>query len=90
MQYLRVTFQNTQTTIDINNLLRCIESLFRFNFRLGFNPIEMEDTQIRSCNILFPSWTGLHKRIDSACWKSVIFGWTWGRGMSNCRIEEEK
>lgn len=88
MRSVQIDFVNYQTTTDINSLMRCIEKCCRFPFALGFIPLNMHDTLMRSVIITLPSVArDITNRNLLARFEAAIIGWSWGRGMPNIKIE---
>lgn len=84
MNSIEVKFQSSQTTIDIQSLLHCLERCCKIS-SLGFHPIEMYDTGCISILITFPKPLCNHAVINR--FDAALIGWCWGRGMPNCHIE---
>lgn len=88
MRSVQVDFGSYQAATDINSLLRCIEKCCRFPFALRYIPVSMHDTLIRSIVITLPSDArDIRNKILLARFDAAIIGWSWGRGMTNIRIE---
>lgn len=88
MRSVQIDFENYQTTTDINSLMRCIEKCCRLPFVLGFIPLTMHDTLMRSVIITLPSVArDITNRNLLARFDAAIIGWSWGRGMPNIKIE---
>lgn len=91
MRSVQIDFVNYQTTPDINSLMRCIEKCCRFPFALGFIPLNMHDTLMRSVIITLPSVArDITNRNLLARFEAAIIGWSWGKGMLNIKIEYPK
>jgi hypothetical protein len=88
MRSVQIDFQNCQTTVDINNLMRCIEKCCNLPFKLGFVTLKMYDPLCQSVIITLPSIArDITNRNMLARFNAAIIGWAWGRGMPNIKIE---